>query len=221
MVLDHSLQQYILLVAITYQLTITLEQKVNYLNVNRSWEQHMTQSILFIHGAGEGAYDEDSKLAASLQQSLGDAFTVTTPQMPNENAPEYDAWKEQISNELGALGEHVILVGHSFGGSVLLKYLTEEKLSITVDGVFLIATPFYGVKDWDYDLYKLADDFANKLPKKAPITLYHSKGDEWVPFEHMSLYASKLPQATVREFEGRGHQFNDDLKEVAADIAAL
>ena len=181
----------------------------------------MSKQILFIHGAGEGAHEEDSKLAASLQKELGDGYTVTIPAMPNEDAPDYEPWKEQISKELCALGEHVILVGHSFGGSVLLKYLIEEKPSTTVDGIFLIATPFYGVKDWDYDLYKLPDDFASKLPKKAPITFYHSRGDEWVPFAHMALYASKVLQATIREFDGRGHQFNNDLSEVAADIKAL
>jgi uncharacterized protein len=42
-----------------------------------------------------------------------------------------------------------------------------------------------------------------------------------VPFEHLALYAGRLPQATVREVEGRGHQFGDDLSEVAEDIARL
>jgi hypothetical protein len=32
------------------------------------------------------------------------------------------------------------------------------------------------------------------------------------------MYAAKLPRATIREFDGRGHQFNNDLSEVAADI---
>lgn len=181
----------------------------------------MSKQILFIHGGGEGARAEDSKLTASLQQNLGNDYQVTIPQMPNENAPEYDAWKSQIAKDLSTLGKHVILVGHSFGSSVLLKYLTEEKLSTTVDGIFLIAAPFWGTPDWEYEAYVLPDNFASKLPAKAPIYFYHSRGDEWVPFEHLALYASKVPQATIREFEGRGHQFNNDLSEVAADIAAL
>jgi hypothetical protein len=35
------------------------------------------------------------------------------------------------------------------------------------------------------------------------------------------MYEKQLPQATIREFDGRGHQFNNDLSEVAADIAGL
>jgi hypothetical protein len=42
-----------------------------------------------------------------------------------------------------------------------------------------------------------------------------------VPFAHLAIYAKKLPQATIREFDGRGHQFNNDLSEVAADIKSL
>jgi len=35
------------------------------------------------------------------------------------------------------------------------------------------------------------------------------------------LPKSNLLQATVREFGERGHQFNNDLAEVAADIKSL
>jgi uncharacterized protein len=39
-----------------------------------------------------------------------------------------------------------------------------------------------------------------------------------VPFAHLALYAEKLPQAAVRELDGRGRQLNNDLSEVADDI---
>jgi hypothetical protein len=35
---------------------------------------------------------------------------------------------------------------------------------------------------------------------------------------HLSLYARKLPQAANPALDGRGHQLNNDLSEVAADI---
>ena len=49
----------------------------------------------------------------------------------------------------------------------------------------------------------------------------NSRDDEVVPFAHAALYAQKLPRATVREFDGRGHQFGEDLSEVARDIGGL
>ena len=141
--------------------------------------------------------------------------------MPNEESPVYEAWKYQIARELVALDDEVILVGHSLGASILLKYLSEEKVEKPVAGLFLIAPPYWGTEDWKVDEYALQPDFASKLPEELPVFFYHSRDDEWVPFAHLALYAEKLPQATIHEFDGRGHQFDDDLSEVARDVKRL
>ena len=114
-----------------------------------------------------------------------------------------------------------ILVGHSLGASVLLKYVSEETADRPVAGLFLVATPYWGAEDWEVGEYELHPDFASKLPEDLPVFLYHSRDDEVVPFAHLALYAEKLPRATVREFDGRGHQFDADLSEVARDIEQL
>lgn len=182
----------------------------------------MTKEVLFIQGGGEGAYVEDGKLAASLQAALGSDYRVRYPQMPNEDAPEYPAWKAQILAELAQMSGKPILVGHSLGGSLMVKTLVEApEAAAKAAGLFLIASPYWGAEDWDVEEYALPENFAAQLPNGLPIFLYHSRDDEWVPFAHEALYAEKLPQAQVRQFDGRGHQFNDDLSEVAADIARL
>jgi uncharacterized protein len=181
----------------------------------------MTQQILFIHGAGEGAYEADNKLATSLQSALGTDYRVITPQMPSENAPEYARWKAQIAKELATLDGPVILVGHSLGGSVLIKYLSEEQIDKPIAGLFMVASPFWGAPDWEVDEYTLHDDFAAHLPNGLPLYIYHGQDDDIVSFDHLTLYAARLPQAKVQGFAGRGHQFNDDLSEVAADIKRL
>ena len=181
----------------------------------------MKRHILFIQGAGKGAHEEDRKLADSLQDALGVDYHVSFPKMPNEESPEDNAWIAQIAKELASLDGKVILVGHSAGGAVLLKYLLKENISKSIAGIFLISIPYWGPEDEQGDEYTLREGFASKLPKGVPIFLYHSRDDEWVPFAHLAMYAEKLPQATVREFDGRGHQFNNDLSEVAADIKNL
>ena len=181
----------------------------------------MKKPVLFIHGGGEGAYEADAKLATSLQDALGAEYDVRYPQMPNEESPEYEAWKGQISKELLALDGKVSLVGHSLGGSILLKYLSEENVKEPIAGIFLIATPYWGAEEWQVDEYTLHEGFALRLPKEPRIFLYHSRDDEVVPFAHLAMYAEKLPHATIREFDGRGHRFNDDLSEIAADITSL
>ena len=177
----------------------------------------MKQRVLFIHGAG--GYDDDQALAADLRDVLGAAYDVRYLKMPDSHTVE--EWNEQIANELAASDSKVILVGHSLGGSLLLKYLSEETVEQPVAGLFLLAPPYWGAEEWDVGEYTLQNNVASKLPIGLPVFLYHSRDDEIVPFAHLSLYAEKLPQATFREFDGRGHQFNNDLSEVAQDIKRL
>jgi predicted alpha/beta hydrolase family esterase len=181
----------------------------------------MTKQVLFIQGAGEGAYKEDEKLAASLQEALGTDYHVLYPQMPGEETPEDMVWMTQISKELASLDGDIILVGHSAGAGILLQYLLKENVAKPIAGIFLIAIPYWGPEDEEDEEYTLHEGFASELPKGVPIFLYHSRDDEVVPFAHLAIYAEKIPQATVREFDGRGHQFNNDLSEVAADIKSL
>jgi predicted alpha/beta hydrolase family esterase len=179
-----------------------------------------TKQVLFVHGAGGEAFGEDEALVRSLREALGPDFAVEYPEMPDADAPEFGKWGARISRELSALDGEVILVGHSLGASTLLKYLSEERVEKPIAGLFLIATPYWGTEDWEAE-YALREDFPVTLPEDMPIFLYHSRDDEWVPFAHLALYAGQLPQATVREFENRGHQLGDDLSEVAEDIARL
>jgi predicted alpha/beta hydrolase family esterase len=96
------------------------------------------------------------------------------------------------------------------GGAVLLRHLSEAKIDKPVAGVFIIAAPYWGAEEWQAG-----------LPAGLPVFLYHSRDDEVVPFAHLAQFAEKFPQATIREFDGRGHQFNNDLSAVAEDIKGL
>jgi len=180
--------------------------------------------VLFIQGAGDGAYDADAKLAESLRTQLGADYDVLYPAMPDEGNPRYDTWKGPIAEQIDGLEEPAVLVGHSNGASILLKYLSETTIEKRIAGLFIVAAPFWGGDGWRYDGYEeveLPSDMANRLPKGAPVFLYQCKDDEIAPFEHLALYTALLPQATVREVEQGGHQFNDDLSVVARDIQGL
>jgi pimeloyl-ACP methyl ester carboxylesterase len=85
-------------------------------------------------------------------------------------------------------------------------------------GVFLIGTPFVGEGGWQASDLALPEDFAEVLPSAVPIFLYHARDDDVVPFTHLGLYRQKIRQATMREFDSGGHQLNNDLAIVAADI---
>jgi len=60
-----------------------------------------------------------------------------------------------------------------------------------------------------------------RLPQATPIYLYHGSEDDTAPLAHVDLYKQAIPQACVRKLQGRDHQLNDDLSEVAADIRRI
>jgi uncharacterized protein len=179
----------------------------------------MTSQILFIHGAGEGAYKEDQPLVDSLKDALGAEYRVAYPQMPDAGSPNYPSWKAQLGKELADV--ELILVGHSLGASVLLKYLSEEKPHAPLIGLFLLAAPYWGAPDWQVDEFTLKEKFAALLPKNLPIYFYHNRDDEIVLFEHLACYKAQLPQATAREYDTGGHQFENSVSEAAQDIKSL
>lgn len=181
----------------------------------------MNKHVLFIQGGGEEEdHAADAKLVASLQEALGKEYVVHYPLLTNTAEPDFGRIK-QIGDAISLIKEELILVGHSLGASMLLKYLSEAEVKKKIIGIFFIATPFWsGDEDWKHAL-KLQDNFADKLPENVPIFLYHSLDDEEVPFEHVKEYAQYLQQATVREITHGGHQLNNDLSLVARDISQL
>ncbi|HEX5498251.1 MAG TPA: alpha/beta fold hydrolase, partial [Thermomicrobiales bacterium] len=165
----------------------------------------MKSQILFIQGGASGAYDEDARLASSLQRALGDDYQVIYPRMPNEADPAYDAYRAAIAAALASLAGPVFLVGHSLGGFFLMRLLAESPPAASIAGIHLIATPYVGPGGWQDAQYALPEDLAARLPQAVPLYLYQSPDDETVPFAHLALYARRLPDAIIRETAG-GHQ---------------
>jgi hypothetical protein len=182
----------------------------------------MRGAALFIQGGGGGAHDCDRKLVASLEARLGAGFTIRYPRMPDESEPNYLAWRKHICAELAEMGDGAVLVGHSLGASVLLKVLAEGAIHRPVRGIFLVAAPFMHARDgWQWKELELPANPAPRLPSPAPMFFYQGREDDIVPFAHLALYAKTFELATCRALDGRDHQLNDDLTEVADDIRTL
>lgn len=181
----------------------------------------MNKQVLFIHSAGpQGPHQGSRGLIAHLQEQLGKGCHVISPGIP-ENL-DCALWKAQIASEIEGLDEEVLLVGHSLGGSLLLKYLSEEGFKRTISGLFLIAAPYWGKEDdWQNEEYTLSDSFVSKLPFIPNLFLYHSRHDPVVPFAHAQHYAKQLPQAVTRVFEDDDHYFHEGLPELIDDIKRI
>jgi predicted alpha/beta hydrolase family esterase len=179
------------------------------------------QPVLFVHAAGDPRQPDGSgRLIDWLTTELGSAYRVHAPTMPEPDEPHYRPWRDRIEQELSEIQGSVILVGHSFGGSVLVKYLAEGSVKKPIRGLFLAEVPYWGPSGWEYEEYDLPDGFAADLPP-VPIFLYHSLEDPVVPFDHLGLFAAKLPHATQRPLEGSEHSFVDGMPHLVADIRSL
>ena len=181
----------------------------------------VTMDVVFFHGAGHGAYAADSLLAVSLARHLGDGYSVHIPELPEEDDPDDRQWLESIGETIDRAAAPVVVVGHSAGGYLLLKYLATERVRTPIAAICIIAAPFPGGDSgWTFEGFDLPPHFARHLPDGAPVFLYGSEDDEVVPIAHRELYAAAIPGASTRTTWG-GHQLSNDLELVADDIRRL
>jgi len=128
----------------------------------------MARTVLVIHGAGEPRRRRGRVYWEPLiGNTLGPGYRVRAPRMPRPGRPHYRTWAQRI-DELIVSARRPILVGHSFGASVLLKYLSETVRRPAFAGLFLIATPLWGA---DFPEFALAPDFGERLRDVAPLYL--------------------------------------------------
>src|SRR5688572_19871847 len=181
----------------------------------------MKKEVLFIHSAGPQGYHEGSDYLVTYLRNTLSNYRVLHPKMPDPEHPTYPSWKATLKKEMVDMKEGTVLIGHSLGASVLLKFLTEERLQKPVAGLFLIGAVYWGKEDWDVEEYVLPENFPVKISNIPQIFLYHSKDDEVVPVTHLHYYADVLPTAHVREFDNLGHLFGKGLPELVEDIKSV
>lgn len=182
----------------------------------------MARDLLFVQGAGEGTHDQwDNKLVASLSHDLGSDYRILYPRMPNEADPSLVEWKAALTDHLRTLQDGAILVGHSFGGTLLMHVMAEEGSEFVPGAIVSIAAPFFGEGGWPSDELTVQADLGSRLPAAVAVLLYHGTADTIVPVDHVDLYANAIPHAVTRKLSERDHQLNDNLSDIARDIRAL
>lgn len=182
----------------------------------------MARDVLFIQGGGSDTHDNwDNILVENLKQSLGQRYWIHYPRMPNEDDPTYASWKQAITEHIDRLGDGVILVAHSIGAMILVNTLASGPPNYSLNGLFLIATPFIGEGGWSSREITPRANLGARLPTGMPVFLYHGDADDTAPIDHADLYAEAIPQAKIKRLKGRDHQLNNDMHEIAHDILSL
>lgn len=180
-----------------------------------------TRQVLFVQGAGAGTHDAwDHRLVASLRDGLGDGWEVRYPRMPDEDDASRAGWEPAIRAELAALDDGAVVVGHSVGGTLLVAALAEHPPERRLGMIVLLAAPFVGAGGWPSDELALPADLGTRLPRGVPVHVVHGGADDTAPPAHADVWARAVPQAVVHMLDGRDHQLDDDLTEVAHLVAA-
>lgn len=161
-------------------------------------------TLLFLHGAG--GFFEDAPLARGLADSL--AARLVMPQFSDDDM-SFESWAVPMRAALDKLGPTDLVVGHSFGGSILVKVLSER--AWTVSRAVLLAMPNWGSAGWDVEEYAL-----DQSEPAQSLTLHHCRDDDVVPLSHLALNRADLPNAVSQAHDRGGHQFEGLEAEIPA-----
>lgn len=147
----------------------------------------MNKNILIIHGWDSSPQEHwFPKIKGKLEK---DDYQVFIPEMPGAYFPKKDEWVKIIANY--NIDDKWILIGHSLGGVVILKYL--EIAPKPISKVILIATPYEAM-----DFHPIADFFGKgfnwpKIKKNCPkFEILNEDADPAVPLSDGKKFAKRL-----------------------------
>ena len=129
---------------------------------------------------------------------------ATAPQFPNPKTPEIPAWMQTFREAIGEAGDELVLVGHSLGCLIVLRYLSDLGMSARVAGIVLVAG-MADIPQWHpNELFTPPLDF-NKIRQIAAkrVCIYSGDDDRVEPERTKEL--AKLIDAELVEDPDKGH----------------
>jgi predicted alpha/beta hydrolase family esterase len=107
-------------------------------------------------------------------------YQAVAPKMPNPQWPNQTLWLEKLNQTIGNNLDDTILVGHSLGCFVLMRYLEQNNLKGKLDKLILVAG-FLQPKDETYKKYFQPIPDLKKISKKVKqIYCIYSDNDQSV-----------------------------------------
>jgi predicted alpha/beta hydrolase family esterase len=178
----------------------------------------MNYQILFIQGAGNLTTEQEQVIVDGLSSKLGNGLKIILPPIEGADDPTYRAWDDALTTNLNKLSGNVILLGHSLGGSVILKHFSMAQVPEKVIGMILFGVPYWKDQNWDVSEYEIQDEFVGKLRELNNVHFYHSTDDEVIPEQHFNAYQKLIPQAHWRVLSGMDHSYHGAVPFMVEDI---
>ena len=116
--------------------------------------------------------------------------------MPSPEAPKLDEWLEEIKRYIDRnKNDDVYLVGHSLGGTAILRYL-EKYNSSNLKGVVIVSAPCHqNANEKIRDFLSNGFDWVKMKNKVSKVVVIHGDNDPLVP--------ASDAEETSRELDGR------------------
>ncbi len=129
---------------------------------------------------------------------------VLIPNLPNPEAPDRDEWTKALLDQVGAIDDETIIVGHSLGGAAALRFLEAAEAKSTPHALVLVATPWMIASEQFRGFFMTELDHEILMWKASKMAVIHSKDDKIIPFDHAEKYARVLHSRLI-EAENAGH----------------
>lgn len=141
------------------------------------------------------------------KQLLINNISTQTPEMPVPYSPTYNAWAKEF--ERFDINTNTILVGHSCGGGFLVRWLSENK--VTVNKIFLVA-PWLDPSNRrtsEFFDFEIDGEMQDRI-KEIHILVSTNEETEGVLESIDTIYKS-LPIASVHKLNNMGHFTFDEM----------
>lgn len=188
----------------------------------------MNKQLVFIHG-GEtfdtydhyidwlkttSTYDPERYAARALRwhrqfEVFLPGWAIFRPEMPNEVNAQYYEWEIYFEKVLPYLQDGVVLVGHSLGGTFLLKYLATHEFPVR-SSVHLVA-PSFGVPRTTFDVQENLSVIPTRVKSCA---VHHSIDDLVVPYQESAEGIKHIKGAQLYTYTDRGHFLGETFPEL-------
>jgi len=94
--------------------------------------------VIIIHGwAGDAKSNWFPWLQSELEKRDMEVYNFT---MPNSKHPTQDVWLDYLNKNIDNVDEDTFFVGHSLGGTTILRYLEGQSREIKIGGIVLVAS---------------------------------------------------------------------------------
>ena len=158
----------------------------------------------------------------SLRKDLDKDYELYMMAMPNTDNAVYEEWKIWFEKYFEYFNDEMVLIGWSLGGMFLSKYLSENNVSFTVAGLFLLAAPCGSYDDGngnDCGSFQFDTKALPELAQKVQnITILQSEDDFVVDPDHALKYKEMMPEATLVMYEDKNHFLVKEFPEFVAMV---